>query len=86
MTSIGIRELKEKLSGYIHRVRRGEEIVVTDRGKEVAMIMPVSRERKAMMQLVRTSKAAWSGGKPAGVRGVKVKGKSLADTILEDRR
>jgi len=50
------------------------------------VIMPVSRERKAMMQLVRTSKAAWSGGKPAGVRGVKVKGKSLADTILEDRR
>ena len=86
MTSVGIRELKERLSRYIDRVRRGEAIVVTDHGKEVAMITPVSRSRKAVMEFVRTGRAAWSGGKPAGLAGVKVKGKPLAKTILEDRR
>jgi len=33
MISVGIKELKEKLSGYVDKVRHGEEIVVTDRGK-----------------------------------------------------
>jgi prevent-host-death family protein len=86
MTSVGIRELKEKLSGYIDRVRNGEEILVTDRGEEVAMITPVSKGRKAVMQFVRARRASWSGGKPAGIAGVKAKGKPLAKTILEDRR
>ena len=30
MTSVGIRELKNRLSAYLRMVRRGEEILVTD--------------------------------------------------------
>ena len=36
MLSIGIRELKNRLSEYVRMVRRGEEILVTDRGEPVA--------------------------------------------------
>ena len=36
VTSVGIRELKNRLSEYIRRVRRGEEFLVTDRGRVVA--------------------------------------------------
>jgi prevent-host-death family protein len=86
MVAVGIKELKEKLSGYVTRVRHGEEIVVTDRGREVALLIPVSRERNAVKQLVESGRAAWTGGKPGGIKGIKAKGKPLAKTILEDRR
>ena len=36
MITVGIRELKDRLSAYIQMVRRGEEILVTDRGEVVA--------------------------------------------------
>ena len=34
--SVGVRELKNRLSEYLRMVRRGEEILVTDRGEPVA--------------------------------------------------
>lgn len=37
-----ISELKAKLSEHIARVKRGEEVLVTERGKPVARIVPVS--------------------------------------------
>lgn len=36
MVSVGIRDLKNRLSEYLRMVRRGEEILVTDRGEPVA--------------------------------------------------
>ena len=36
MVSVGVRELKNRLSEYLRMVRRGEEILVTDRGEPVA--------------------------------------------------
>ena len=86
MISVGIKELKDKLSGYVDKVRRGEEILVTDRGKEVALVIPVSRERNAVKHLVREGKAAWSGGKPVGLKGIKTKGGTVSKTVLENRR
>ena len=43
---VGIRELRADLSRLIKRVREGEEIVVTDRGKAVARITPLDGELK----------------------------------------
>jgi prevent-host-death family protein len=42
MESIGIRELRQHASRYIERVERGESIEVTDRGRLVARIVPVT--------------------------------------------
>lgn len=36
MITVGIRELKDRFSQYLRMVRRGEEILVTDRGEVVA--------------------------------------------------
>ncbi len=38
---VGIRELKNALSRYLARVRAGEEVVVTDRGKVIARLVGV---------------------------------------------
>ncbi len=85
MTSVGIKELKTKLSSYVDKVKQGEEIIITDRGKEVALVIPVSRERHAVKSLISSGKAKWLGGKPVGIKGIKIKGKSLSETVLEDR-
>lgn len=82
MISVGIKELKEKLSSYVDKARHGEEIVVTDRGKEIALVLPISRERSAVKQLVGSGRASWIGGKPVGVKGIKAKGGSVAKTVL----
>lgn len=40
-SSVGSRELKTRLGAWLRRVRRGETVVVTDRGEPVAEIRPL---------------------------------------------
>ena len=42
---VGIRELRGSLSEYLARVRDGDELVVTERGKAVARIVPITGGR-----------------------------------------
>jgi len=86
MISIGIKELKTRLSSYVDRVRHGEEVVITEHGKEVALVIPISRERRAIKSLIDSGAAKWTGGKPEGLENVRIKGKALSKTVLEERR
>ncbi len=86
MEVVGIRGLKTHLSSYITKVRKGERIIVTDRGKEVAELIPVSKERQLVKKLVEKGQASWDGEKPVGLTGVTIQGKPLSDTVLEERR
>jgi prevent-host-death family protein len=40
MKTVGVRELKNRLSEYIRQVRSGEGVMVTDRGQVVAELTP----------------------------------------------
>lgn len=86
MEKVGVRDLKARLSEYLRLAYRGRRIVVTDRGKEIAAIVPPSPERNALEDLIVAGKVKWSGKKPAGLKGVRIKGKSAAAAVLEDRR
>lgn len=39
-----VSELKAGLSAYLGRVKRGEEVLVTERGRPVAKLVPVRRD------------------------------------------
>jgi prevent-host-death family protein len=41
MERIGVRELRQHASRYLARVRAGETIEVTDRGRAVARLVPI---------------------------------------------
>ena len=41
MEKIGVRELRQHASRYLARVASGETLEVTDRGRPVAMLVPV---------------------------------------------
>jgi prevent-host-death family protein len=40
MMFVGVRELRQNLSRYLDRVKAGETLVVTERGEEVARVVP----------------------------------------------
>jgi len=86
MIAVGIRELKMRLSEYVRKASRGEEIMVTARGREVASLVPVTRARRALKRLADGGMARMPEGKPRGARGLSLKGKPLSDTVIEDRR
>jgi prevent-host-death family protein len=50
MASIGIRAIRQNASAYLRRVEAGETIEITDRGRPVALWVPVPR-RKGVARL-----------------------------------
>ena len=44
MESTGVADLKARLSEYLARVKSGEEVLVTDRGRPIARLVPVGTE------------------------------------------
>lgn len=44
MLRIGVRELRQHASRYLALVARGERVEVTDRGRPVALLVPVHGE------------------------------------------
>jgi prevent-host-death family protein len=90
MRTVGIRELKTHLSSYLASVKRGERIIVSERGKPIASISPADKSMLARRidTLLGSGSARWSGGKPQGLRRpIRLqRGPTLAETVLADRR
>jgi prevent-host-death family protein len=85
---IGIRELKSKLSEYVREVREGRTIVVTERGRAVARLIPDAtsvHERLAALKV--TGGIQWSGRRLTRTKPVaRVRGRrTVADLISENR-
>ena len=51
-SEVGIRELRQSLSKYVARVKRGEAFAVTERGEEVARLVPAPRYADPVGRLV----------------------------------
>ena len=89
--NVSIRDLKNGLSGYLRLVRRGERIVVTDRGEPVAELCPARAEELTLDQ--RLGRMAESGELrlPRPGRGLervapaRIRGRPIAASIVEDR-
>ena len=45
MKTAAVSKLKASLSEYLSKVKAGEEVLVTDRGKPIAKLIPVDRGR-----------------------------------------
>ena len=89
MQTVGVRDLKARLSHHLDRVRAGQRLVVTEHGRPVASIQPMeqSADTEWIRRLVAAGRASWSGGKPKGTpRPIVAKpGKSASDMVIEDR-
>lgn len=91
MTTTSISDLKARLSAYLDIVRQGDEILVTDRGRVIARLSPVSggvlenSRREALIRSGRVTppttslpKNFWKVAHPKDA-----KGRSLAALLAE---
>jgi len=93
--AVGIRELKAHLSKYVKEVKAGDEILVSERGKIVARLLPAQAPsekaavRNLLLKLSMEGKIILPGarrkaGRPA--RRKKVSGAPFSDAVIEGRR
>ena len=82
MAEVGIRELRDHLSRYLDEVQQGNDVIVTDRGRAIAQIVPMSGET-TLDRLIREGRVT-----PAKVRErsrptpIKAKG-TVSDLVKE---
>jgi prevent-host-death family protein len=85
---VSIRELKSRLSHYLRLTRKGESVVITDRGVPIGRIVPMGQDLgQRMAAMCEAGQAQWSGRKLAPRKPVaKVRGKgTVAQLVVEDR-
>lgn len=89
---LGLRQANQQFSRAMKAVRAGKEVVLTDRGRPIAVIKPIrqAESEEAALQAMAdeglivlpvrkgvTPSARW--------RPVKVKGRPLSQTVIDDR-
>jgi prevent-host-death family protein len=50
--TVGVRELRQHLSDYLARVRKGQRLIVTERNVPVAELVPLGREHPGLGRLI----------------------------------
>ena len=91
MESVGIADLKARLSQYIAMTKNGEEILVTDRGRPVARLVPVGAQPEAhpahLEEMGRRGELRIGpGGRPASLPPRPRGRASTLATLLAERR
>jgi len=92
MISAGIKEIKNNLSRFLVRVKKGEEILITERGKPVARIVQEKPDNKSINQVM--GRLAQKGHivlpsrdlLKSNISPVAVNGKNVSEMVIEDRR
>ena len=96
MRTVGSRELKNRLGRYLRMVGKGESLILTNRGKAVAKVVPISRvdaeepktvedvlDQLERQGLLRRAKDSFKNRK---FTPVVTNGKPASQMIIEDRK
>jgi prevent-host-death family protein len=92
MKKVGSRELKNRQGHYVKRVRRGETLLVTVRGKTVAKLMPADGEvaeesplEARLRELAAQGHIRLARRRPKPFKPLPARGKPASQLIIEDR-
>lgn len=92
MNTAGIKEIKNNLSRYLARVKSGEEILITERGRPIARIVKENEKYNSIRNrlnpliekgLITMPSRPISKNDPPRINAG---GKSTAEMVAEDRR
>lgn len=93
MKTVGSREFKNRMGRYMKAVRKGQSLLLTERGKPVAKVVPPDAEQAPEPTLMDVLRRLESEGKIrlakrplSKFRPIPSRGKSASEMILEDRR
>jgi prevent-host-death family protein len=89
---MGLREANQSFSKAIKAVKAGKDVILTERGKPIAVIKPLEQEKSVDAAIRRLEvegvlRRGPKSGKPMPVWRfpVRIKGKPISDTIREER-
>lgn len=89
---LGLREANQQFSKAIKAVKAGREVILTERGKPIAVIKPLPQPRTVEATIRRLEaegilRRGPKSGKPMPVwrSPVRIKGKPISETISEER-
>ena len=92
MILAGIKEVKNNLSRLLARVKTGEEVLITERGRPVARIVKENHEgksiREALGPLIQIGLVALPSRsiQKERIAAIEVSGKPVSEMVIEDRR
>jgi prevent-host-death family protein len=89
---MGLREANQRFSKAIKAVKQGKEVILTERGKPIAVIKPLEpkEDQEALIRRLEAEGIL----RPAAKRGpmptpswkpIRIKGKPMSQTISEER-
>jgi prevent-host-death family protein len=87
-TSVGTRELKNHLSAYLRRVKAGETVTITERGKPVGQIVPIQTDLPSRLKkMAEAGVIEWNGQSlpPYQPKAVNRSQQLLSDLVAEQR-
>jgi prevent-host-death family protein len=86
---VGLREANQQFSRIVRAVRGGEEVLLTERGKPFARIVPVRRSRQEaiIQQLVKEGllRPAEKPGIMSDFKPRRLRGVTTTQTLREER-
>jgi len=86
--SVGTRELKNRLSHYLRRVKAGEVVIITERGKPIGQIIPMHIDLTTRLKTLADSGVVdWNGEAVPSCfpKAVNQGGQLLSELIIEER-
>lgn len=94
MQTVGVRELKNRLTHYLGEIKNGENVVVTDRGNPVAIMHRLDKiekdagldERLAVLAAQGHLHLPSATGPGAAFTPVPLDGEPLSESLIRDRR
>ena len=82
MDTVGVRELRQNLSAALERVKQGERLIVTDRNRPVAQLIPLNAEAPGLARLIAEGKVTEPAAK-LEISPVRLEGEYVASRALE---
>jgi prevent-host-death family protein len=92
MITAGIKELKNQLSRYIAIVKRGDDVLITERGKVIARVVKEDSRRSSVRQAFQTLILKGQVVMPTREINrdipapIKLPGKEVSEMVIEDRQ
>lgn len=83
--TVGIAELKARLSHYLREVRAGRTVTVLDRGRPVARLVPVERKPELVTRKPPAGAPALRDIEPPRPLGIDIDVMALLDEERRDR-
>ena len=92
MITVGVKELKNNLSRYLSQVKKGDDLLITERGRPVARIVREDPKNVSVRVALRPLIEKGLITLPARMidrqvpSPVQVAGKSVSEMVIGDRR